>query len=150
MGLSEKAMLRFRRAQDRVSESKGRPVSLEETLGVLLEEYLKRRDPVERAKRSAIRRGNLGREKSESPSPESSRSDARREPIPSSLRHSVNLRDGGKCAFTRDGRRCGSSRFTDIHHLVPVSRGGKNELGNLITLCRAHHRWVHEQERRRE
>lgn len=31
----------------------------------------------------------------------------------------------------------------DVHHIVPVSQGGKNEESNLITLCPNHHRMVH-------
>ena len=31
----------------------------------------------------------------------------------------------------------------DVHHITPVSQGGKNEINNLITLCPNHHRMVH-------
>lgn len=31
----------------------------------------------------------------------------------------------------------------DVHHILPVSKGGKNEEYNLITLCPNHHRMVH-------
>lgn len=31
----------------------------------------------------------------------------------------------------------------EIHHVLPRSRGGKNDLANLITLCRHHHYTVH-------
>lgn len=31
----------------------------------------------------------------------------------------------------------------DLHHITPVSKGGKNEETNLITLCPNHHRMVH-------
>jgi len=31
----------------------------------------------------------------------------------------------------------------DPHHVQPRGRGGPDELWNLITLCRAHHDWVH-------
>ena len=32
----------------------------------------------------------------------------------------------------------------DVHHVVFASRGGRTRLTNLTTLCRAHHRLVHE------
>lgn len=32
----------------------------------------------------------------------------------------------------------------DVHHVVFVSQGGRTRLSNLTTLCRAHHRLVHE------
>ena len=31
----------------------------------------------------------------------------------------------------------------DVHHIVPVSKGGKNVESNLISLCPNHHRMVH-------
>ena len=31
----------------------------------------------------------------------------------------------------------------DIHHVLPITQGGKNELCNLITLCPNCHRLVH-------
>jgi hypothetical protein len=31
----------------------------------------------------------------------------------------------------------------DVHHILPVSKGGKDVLDNLITLCPNHHRMVH-------
>jgi len=31
----------------------------------------------------------------------------------------------------------------DGHHILPVARGGKDKMGNLVGLCRLHHIWVH-------
>jgi len=36
------------------------------------------------------------------------------------------------------------SRFIDVHHVVFWSEGGRTVMSNLTTLCRAHHRLVHE------
>jgi len=67
-----------------------------------------------------------------------------REYIPASLRHQVNLRDNRKCAHKNpDGSHCGQSRWLEIHHIQPVSEGGKNTLENLITLCSNHHQFAH-------
>jgi hypothetical protein len=39
---------------------------------------------------------------------------------------------------------CGWNISTrDVHHIVDVAKGGKNEESNLITLCPNHHRMVH-------
>jgi hypothetical protein len=45
-----------------------------------------------------------------------------------------------ECRF--DG--CTLSRNLIAHHIVPWSRGGPTDMDNLVRLCRAHHRLVHE------
>ena len=49
------------------------------------------------------------------------------------LRRRVLARDGYCC------RRCGNAARFEVHHIKPVAHGGKNELGNLETLCRGCH-----------
>ena len=68
----------------------------------------------------------------------------KREPIPSSILHQVNLRDQRHCThLNQNGQRCNQSRWTEVHHRTPVALGGKNTLENLTTLCSVHHQWVH-------
>jgi hypothetical protein len=39
---------------------------------------------------------------------------------------------------------CGwNESTTDLHHIIPVSEGGINELNNLINVCPNHHRMIH-------
>ena len=57
LGLSEREMLKLRRVQDLLSQSKKRPVSLEETIAALTSEFLTRHDPVEKAKRHQVKKG---------------------------------------------------------------------------------------------
>jgi hypothetical protein len=67
-----------------------------------------------------------------------------REPIPAAILHVINLRDQRKCTFINAlGRPCGQTRWVEVHHIKPVSRGGKNTPDNLITLCSGHHRLLH-------
>jgi Domain of unknown function (DUF222)/HNH endonuclease len=56
-------------------------------------------------------------------------------PLARILRH----RDGG-CRFPGCGRRL----WLKAHHLVHWARGGGTNLDNLVLLCHAHHRLVHE------
>lgn len=58
--------------------------------------------------------------------------------VPPALRRALEVRDRG-CRFPG----CGS-RFTDAHHIVHWADGGETRLGNLVLLCRRHHRSVHE------
>lgn len=218
LGLSEKDILKLRRVQDLFCQAKKRPVSLEEVLVSLTDDFLRRSDPVEKAKRQIARAGlpeirkrsgadrssadkghrgisdadfvvsdaTMKRENGKIPSepvktpvslptdaskktskgttmkvvanvetamkiatgaettPDCARIGHVREPIPARILHSVNFRDEGRCQFTNDaGDRCGQTRWTEVHHITPISRGGANTTENLRTLCSAHHKWVH-------
>jgi hypothetical protein len=59
--------------------------------------------------------------------------------IPPSLARALKARDGG-CRFPG----CGRTRFTEGHHVEHWADGGETKLGNLVTLCRFHHRLIHE------
>ena len=39
---------------------------------------------------------------------------------------------------------CPNKRFIDGHHVKHWANGGETKLGNLVSLCRFHHRAVHE------
>jgi Domain of unknown function (DUF222)/HNH endonuclease len=61
--------------------------------------------------------------------------------IPAHIRTALHLRDQG-CRFPGCDR---PSAWTDGHHIIHWSDGGPTELENLVSLCRPHHRAVHEQ-----
>jgi hypothetical protein len=54
-------------------------------------------------------------------------------------RRAARDRDNGRCRFPG----C-ESRRVDLHHVVYWANGGPTDLGNLISLCKAHHLLVHE------
>ena len=33
--------------------------------------------------------------------------------------------------------------YVDVHHIKPISKSGKHEIGNLILLCPTHHQLIH-------
>jgi hypothetical protein len=51
------------------------------------------------------------------------------------LRAKVMLRDRGRCRVPG----CRAAAHIEVHHIVPVSRGGEHTLENLIALCDGHH-----------
>lgn len=59
--------------------------------------------------------------------------------IPPSLRRALKSRDQG-CVFPG----CGHRRYVDGHHIHHWAEGGETKLANLVSLCRFHHRAVHE------
>jgi hypothetical protein len=61
--------------------------------------------------------------------------------IPAAIRRALNTRDGG-CRFPG----CTHQRYVDAHHIEHWADGGETKLANLVTLCRLHHRLVHEGE----
>jgi hypothetical protein len=56
------------------------------------------------------------------------------------LRAAARARDRQRCAVPG----CRHFRFIDIHHRRPRADGGPNTLDNLVCLCTAHHRAIHE------
>ena len=61
--------------------------------------------------------------------------------VPAAIRRALVLRDGG-CAFPACGR---PQAWCDAHHIVHWADGGETALGNLVLLCRPHHRAVHQE-----
>jgi hypothetical protein len=59
--------------------------------------------------------------------------------IPPALRRALKSRDKG-CVFPG----CGHIRYVDGHHIHHWAEGGATKLSNLVSLCRFHHRAVHE------
>jgi hypothetical protein len=59
--------------------------------------------------------------------------------IPPGIRRALNARDHG-CRFPG----CSFKRYVDGHHVKHWAHGGETSLANLVTLCRFHHRLVHE------
>jgi len=145
--LTEEEAELFRRAQDILSQKKGKSVSLSETQVELLKCFLDKHDPVRKAQRQKAK-ADPSRDRSEKKTPHSTRARAEtRTKIKTKVIHVVNLRDQGKCqAQLPDGRMCGQSKWVHFHHIIPKAKGGKDTAENLITLCSAHHRIWHTQE----
>jgi len=59
--------------------------------------------------------------------------------IPPALRRALRSRDQG-CRFPG----CTHTRFVDGHHVQHWAQGGETRLSNLVSLCRFHHRLLHE------
>ena len=59
--------------------------------------------------------------------------------ISAPLRRALNARDKG-CRFPG----CANARYIDAHHVEHWANGGETKPSNLVSLCRFHHRAVHE------
>jgi hypothetical protein len=61
--------------------------------------------------------------------------------VPAHIRTALTVRDNG-CRFPGCDR---PPAWTDGHHIIHWDDGGPTELNNLVSLCRPHHRRVHDQ-----
>lgn len=57
----------------------------------------------------------------------------KRSRIPDNIREKIIRTQNGRCAL------CSLTHPTDIHHITPLSLGGKDTVDNLVLLCRNHH-----------
>lgn len=127
LGISEALVQKLKRAQVVLMNKKRKNLSLEETLEHMTEEFLKKNDPVEKARRSAaLKKEHMGESRLKSkmgPGPKSSQSvssiegvknlmtpsegsfkfshpaSGGRMPIPANVKHAVHQRDQGQCQF---------------------------------------------------
>ena len=60
--------------------------------------------------------------------------------VPDQILRVLRQRDEGTCRFPG----CGWRRWLQAHHLRHWGRGGPTDLDNLVLLCHAHHRLIHE------
>jgi hypothetical protein len=60
--------------------------------------------------------------------------------ISPAVRRAVLRRDHHRCRVPG----CSHATFVDIHHVVARADGGSHDPSNLVTLCGAHHRALHE------
>jgi hypothetical protein len=59
--------------------------------------------------------------------------------VPASIRRALSIRDEA-CRFPG----CRESKYVDAHHIKHWADGGETSLDNLMTLCRYHHRGLHQ------
>ena len=77
----------------------------------------------------------------ERPRPSRGQSDDSRN-IPAEVKRKVFVRDRGSCAFVApSGRRCGTKRFLEFHHLDPYGAGGKPTVDKIELRCGVHNRY---------
>jgi len=129
-GISQEAEEILRRVQDLESQRTKSSCHFNDAIIAMGRAYLNQCDPITKAERNIIKA-------SKSPS-------VLRRKLPSHIKHQVMLRDQGQCRFVGKFGRCASRRWLDVHHQQAYSEGGDHALGNLITLCKYHHKYSHE------
>jgi HNH endonuclease len=170
MSLSKAVFAKFTRARALVASRGRADTGFESVLDAVLSEFLKRRDPVKRAERAIAKKvAKCSNSKSSGEETSSAETSAvppstmppavtanfqpglcalrvrSRQPLTAAQKHVVFARDGGRCThIDSSGGRCATDRWLHLHHLTPVSRGGRNDPSNLTTLCSFHHDLAHQ------
>lgn len=126
--VSSKGLADLERARELLAQKLGRAVNLGEVVEWLAGDFVRRQDPVrkaERSKRSTVHVNGKS--------------------IPATVAHQVHRRDRGRCQFRLpDGKICAAGTWLHLHHKIPRAEGGQHAASNLLTLCAAHHRIVHD------
>ncbi len=120
--------------------------TLEHVFELVLDDTLKRSDPVQRRELRSRREQTRNETGQSSPS-SAPAGDTPPHPrqIPLRVRDDVFARDGGRCTYVGpDGRRCDATHGLQIDHIVPVAQGGSGEVLNLRLLCAHHNRLLAE------
>lgn len=161
LGMATRVEKKFQRARELMAKQTRSAPSHEELLEEVLDFYLKAKDPVLRAERCLARASQAPlsqtSQKARSASPPrpgrvhtaTTPASVRvvRRGIPRPDQHRVFARDKDTCQFkSREGLVCGARFFTHVHHLRPWAKGGGHAAHNLLTVCSAHHRWLHREE----
>jgi hypothetical protein len=153
------------KAQNLTSSKNKTCSNMTETIVLALQEFVEKHDPVKKAERQKERQQKkeaAAQTAEQQPVTDESKktepvtgagSEGKetekigRQSISADIIHEVNRRDSGQCTYiSPDGKRCECKRFLHFHHVKPVARGGENTVENLVTLCAAHHRLLHEKE----
>jgi 5-methylcytosine-specific restriction endonuclease McrA len=115
--VSRETRRRFDRAREIASRKAGRMLTRSETFGLLVDDYLRRNDPLFKEPRPKARRARAS------------------DYVPESVKWDVRRRFGDRCAVSG----CQNTTFLEIAHIVPRALGGSNTIENLLELCRPHH-----------
>jgi HNH endonuclease len=67
--------------------------------------------------------------------------------LPALVRRTSHASDDGRCGYVSShGRRCGSYRRVEFHHVVPWARGGDRSPDNIRLMCRTHNAYLAEKD----
>jgi len=128
--ISEEIYAKLERVRELVAQANSQPASLEETLDAALDFFLKKKDPLAQRDPKSPKKTLPGHS-------DVDHSTARPARLKISIKKAVLKRDRGQCQI------CGERQWLDVHHINPRENGGNDDLSNLATVCRGHHRSLH-------
>lgn len=128
----------LKRTKELLAQKNSQLPTSADALFILMKEFCKKNDPVEKAKRAEIK--NSGKV----PDPTAKSKAVRTRYRHRAVEHAVNLRDENRCTYIdKTGRRCEERKWLEKHHIHEFAAGGDHSVENLKTLCSAHHKMKH-------
>ena len=147
----------------------GKVPSLAQIISKAMEDLLAKRDPLQKAARSAARKATSASAPAHGPGPSPSaamdmtrkatnltpdladaapahgREVQARRFIPADVRHQIWLQGGGQCTHRfEDGSRCPEKMMLEVDHKTMFCRGGEASIVNLELKCRVHNHYLAE------
>ncbi len=123
----------LREAQNIVSRSEKSSADMNKSLKAALLPFVKKHRP-----------GRQSESPKDKPKVCAAIRDRKRVAVPEHIDRAVQKRDEERCTFVHPQfGRCQERRWTEQHHIIPISEGGQHSVENLITLCSVHHRLQH-------
>jgi hypothetical protein len=152
LGFSEEEIKLLKRVMDLESQKTKSATSRKDAIVAGLRAYIEKNDPLKKAERAVARANKIESTNAVVAAKTSTQrvrqpvtgQVLRRPALPAAIIHAVHIRDQRQCTHTQNNKRCGATRWLDIHHIVPRSYGGKDTFENLTTVCSAHHRFIHQ------
>lgn len=150
LGVSEDWATLLVKTKDLLSQKYKGPVSSEDALFILMDDYCAKNDPVEKAKRALKKIRKNGANQSckmkniNKVSHAGIKSSLGSRYRSAHIEHQVTLRDQNQCSYIdTNGKRCESRRWLHKHHIQHFANGGSHSIENLETLCSGHHKIRH-------
>lgn len=105
-------------------------------------------EDLEKKKYGKTSRPRKAKRKASEPESNETGSGKRSRHVPNEVKREVAERDQQQCTFVdADGNRCQERWGLELHHdEVPFTRGGPHTAANVTLVCRAHNRYLAEQE----
>ncbi len=104
----------------------------QELIEAMAEIVIQKIDPVEKIKRTEIRKTKAKNKIESLPAPVLKKTVQKN--IPSAIKQAVYARDKGQCTHPS----CNSKKFLEYDHIIPIAMGGGATIQNLRLLCRTH------------
>ena len=152
--IDEDTSQKIKRVKELMTESQNKRIDYNEMFKGLAEVYLQKFDPVLKAERllnksahgsqAKVPKDKFQNQNGNDGLKSPNRLVNKRVPLTAETKHFIFKRDNGQCRFHINGQRCTSRIHLEVHHKLPIAKGGTDAIENLVLLCSSHHKSIHD------